>query len=402
MWLGVLSNCDLEGSILSYGCDSQVCCAFSNALSNFFRGNMFGLVDYEDEEDDMPMNVGGNGKDRGEVFEKVADSLLTSLPLTDTIWTNLEDATVAKRPSSPAPELERKDAVVLKRQKSGKGQGTELSTNKNNMTSIDDSVGFAPSMTGAQALGSIEEMKRSSQLSTSTGSPASRSDGAKIFPYENSTSSQLPGNGIAINHQTCDPDSYPATEPKHVGGGDSSSKDAHTPETVSCSNGKLNVVQQRTDCLKMLAELVGKTANGAANAPTDKISGRESEVLTSPGLHEGQHLHNGTSTSTITTDRNGGENQAEPEGTVHNLTAERCTSENGSVDFLGQESNGTTTEGVERVEHGSCPVKGNIATSGVTQQLNNGSLDSESKKLTSLGSDLIRAVTPTSPGYSVR
>ena len=26
---------------------------------------MFGLVDYEDEEDDMPINFGGNGKDGG-------------------------------------------------------------------------------------------------------------------------------------------------------------------------------------------------------------------------------------------------------------------------------------------------------------------------------------------------
>ncbi|KAG0630025.1 hypothetical protein M758_1G148600 [Ceratodon purpureus] len=373
------------------------------ALNNVtYRGNMFGLVDYEDEEDDMPINFGGNGKDGGEVFEKVSDSLLTSLPLADPIWTNLEDATIAKRKSSPASGLVRKDAVVLKRQKSGKGQETELSNNQNILTSIDDSVGVAPSMTEAQVLESVEEMKKSSQLSTSPGDPASRSDGVKIFPCDDFKSLQLPGNGLVIDHQTCDGESYPATKLNHVAGNDSSSMNADTPEVVSCSNGKPNVAEQRTDCLKMLADLVGKTANGAAISPTGKISDHESEVSTFPGMDESHYLHNGTSTSTKTADRNGGENQVEPEGTVHNLAAERCKIENGTVDYSGQESNDTATENVERVEHGVCPIKGDVAISGVTQQLNNGSLDSESKKLSSLGSDLIRAATPTSPGYSVR
>ena len=362
---------------------------------------MFGLVDYEDEEDDMPMNVGGNGKDGGELFEKASDSLLTSLPLSDTTWTNLEDATAAKRKSSPAPELERKDAVVLKRQKSGKGQETDLSNNQNNLTSIDDSVGFAPSMTGAQILGSAEGMK-SPQVSTSPGSPASRSDGAKIFPFEESKSTQLPGNGLAMDHQTCDPDPHSTTKLNHVAGGDSSGMNAVPPEIFPCSNGKPNVVQRRTDCLKMLADLVGKTTNGATNPLNDKTTGHEGEVLTSRGLHEGQRLPNGMSTSTKTTDGNGSKNQVKSEGTVHNPAVERCTRENGTADISGQESNGTATEGVERVEHGICPVNGNVAISDVTEQLNNGSLDSETKKLTSLGIDLIRAVTPTSPGYSVR
>lgn len=359
---------------------------------------MFGLVDYEDEEDDMPTNLGGNGKDGGEVVEKASDSLLSSLPLTGPIWTNLEVAAVVKRKSSPAPDLERKDPVILKRQKSGKDKVTELSNNQNNLTFMDDSVpGSAPSMTGAQVLGSVEEMKKSSQVSTSPGNSASRLDGAKIFPCEDSKSSQLPGNGLAIDQQNCYLDSCPVTEPNHVAGGDSSSMTADTPETIACSNGKPNAFQERPDRLEMLADSVGKTANGAVNSPI----GHEGEVLTSPELREGNHLSNGTSTSTIT-DGNGIENQVKSEGTIHSLAAERCTSGNGTVAFLGHESNGTSTEGVERVEHGSCPVKGNIAISGITQQLSNGSLDSESKKLTSLGSDLLRAVTPTSPGYPVR
>lgn len=88
---------------------------------------------------------------------------------------------------------------------------------------------------------------------------------------------------------------------------------------------------------------------------------------------------------------------------VRNLTAERYAGEDDKGDSLGQDCNGTATECVERVNHGTDFIKDSIAGNGGTQQLNNGSLDSEKIKLTSLGTDLIRAVTPTSLGpFTVR
>lgn len=142
---------------------------------------MFGLVDHEDEEDDIPVNLGSNGKDGGGMFEKKSDSLLTSIPLTDPIWSNLEDATVAKRKFPSAPDLDQND---LKRQKPGKGQATEHSNDRSNLTSNDFSDVSAPCLTGAEVSESAGSKKNCSQVPTSLEVPAPEPDGSRIFPYE--------------------------------------------------------------------------------------------------------------------------------------------------------------------------------------------------------------------------
>lgn len=286
---------------------------------------MFGLVDYEDE--DMPMNLGSNGKD-----------LLSSSLLSDPILPNLEDVTIEspKRKSLSASELQQNDAVAPKRQKPGKGQAAEHSSSQ---TGIDGSVGCAPSVTDAEVLKSVELMKADSEVSTSPDIPVPRSDSVKIFPYE---SAQLLGNDLA----TCDPDSHLATELNHVAGGDSlSSAHADATETVPCSNCKVNMSRQRANCLKMLADVVGKTVNGPANSRSEKIT--ECKVSTSPRLHEDQSMQNGT--------RN---------GMVRNIQAEKCTDGNGVVDLSEQQCNGNATE---RVDHGTSAIKGNNVSSGITR-----------------------------------
>ena len=42
---------------------------------------MFGLVDYEDEEDDIPMNLGNNGKDGGEVLPQPSEAITEKVRL---------------------------------------------------------------------------------------------------------------------------------------------------------------------------------------------------------------------------------------------------------------------------------------------------------------------------------
>lgn len=352
-----------------------------------FRGNMFGLVDYEDE-DDVPMNLGSYGKDGGEV----SNSLLLSVPLTDPILPNLEDITIEspKRKSLSASELLlQNDAAAPKRQKPGKGQAAEHPSSQNNLTGMDDSVGCA---TGAEVLTSAELMKVDSEAPTSPGSPAPRPDSVKLFPYEESKSAQLLGNGLAT-----DPDSYPSTKQNHIAGGDSSSVvDAYIAEAVPCSNGNVNLSRH---CLKMQVEVVGTTVNGPANSGSEKVTSHVCEVSASPELHEDQNLQNGA----MVTDGNEGESGVKPVGMVRNIQAGKCTDAHGAVDLIEQRCNGNAMEDVERVELGTSPIKGNIVISGVTEQLSNGSLDGEVKKLTSLGSDLMMAVTPTSPGaYTVR
>jgi len=361
---------------------------------------MFGLVDYEDEEDDLPMNVGKNGKDGGEVLEKESDSLLTSIPLSDPIWSNLEDATAAKRKSPPPPDLEQNDAVVSKRQRPGKSQATERSSDVRNLTSIDDSGELASSVRGAEVQESSELIRKCSPGSTSPEGSASRLDSPKIFPVEEPKSGELPGNGTVIDQRTLDSDLHPVTSANHVDGGDScSSADAETAEDLSCANGKVNTLPRSADCSSMMANNLGRTANGSANALTEKFSGHEGEVS---GRHEDPNLRNGTIGLTRGVDGNGGENRVNPD-TLLNVTAEGCTSENGTGDSFGQDCIGTANDAVKREDHGTGSVKGNCATSGATQELSNGSLESENKKLTSLSTDLLRAVTPTSPGpFTVR
>lgn len=354
-------------------------------LCSFFRGNMFGLVDYEDEEDDIPMNLGSNGKDGGEVFEKESDSLLTSIPLSDPIWSNLEDGAIAKRKSSPAPDLEPDDAVVSKRQKPGKSQATERSNDLRTLTSIDDSDESAASVRGAEVPESAELTNKCSQGPNSPEGPASLSDNSKIFPYEEP---KLPGNGAVVDWQTLDPDLHPVTKSNQVDGGDSGAETAG-----ESANGKVNMLPQSVDCSSMVANNLGRTANGSASALAEKTNGLEGEVSTPSERHEDPNLPNGTSSLARSADGNGVENPVNPDDTLLSVPAEGCASGNG----LGG-CNGTANDGVKREDYGTGSIK-----CGVAQELSNGSLESENKKLTSLGSDLLRAVTPTSPGpFTVR
>ncbi|KAG0578678.1 hypothetical protein KC19_4G041700 [Ceratodon purpureus] len=367
------------------------------ALSNVpYRGNIFGLVDYEDEEDDIPMNLGSNGKDGGGMFEKESDSLLTSIPLTDPIWSNLDDATVAKRKFPRAPDLDQNDAVVLKRQKPGTGQATERSNDQSKLTCIDGSDESAPSVTSAEVLESSGLTRKSSQSPTSLEGSDSRPDSSKVFPYEELKSEQMPGNGVIIDKETFDSDVHPVTKSNHVDEGDSfSSAGTETVVNVVRSNGNANTLLQSANCSSMVVNYARKVANGSTNSSTEKISDHEGGVVTTSGRNGVQNLHNGTNGLTRAADENGGESR-------FNTAAEGCTSGNGIGDSFGQDRKETAGEDLEKVDNVTGSIRGSIA-SGVTPQFNNGSLDSENKKLTGLGTDLLRAVTPTSPGpFTVR
>lgn len=62
----------------------------------FFRGK-FGLVDYEDEEDELFMNLGSKRKDGDGVFVSEFDCLFVVVLFLDFIWLNMEDVIVVKR-----------------------------------------------------------------------------------------------------------------------------------------------------------------------------------------------------------------------------------------------------------------------------------------------------------------
>jgi protein phosphatase-4 regulatory subunit 3 len=227
------------------------------ALSNVpYRGNMFGLVDYEDEEDDIPMNnLGSNGKDDGggKVLEKESDSLLTSIPLSDPIWSNLEsDATVAKRKFPPTPDLEQQnDAVLLKRQKP-QGAIERSSDVRGTLTSIDDSSEELAFSTGRNA----EVLESAAELLTKR--PDTEEPKPKIEEPKPASA-----NGTVVS----------VSESNHIVGGDGA-------EDLSCPNGKVsNTLSRDPDC-----------ANRIANGSTDSAS---AEVAISSGGHEDPNLHNG-------------------------------------------------------------------------------------------------------------
>ncbi|XP_024373621.1 uncharacterized protein [Physcomitrium patens] len=342
-----------------------------------YRGNMFGLVDYEDEEDDMPM--------------------LTSVPLTDPALPNSEDTTVAKRKSPPPEDLDQYDTVVSKRQKPEQAQVGKDANGQNDVTCIDNSHEIAPSELGSGVQGPAELIRKCSQVSSSPGSPASRSDNVKIFPVEEPRVAQLSGNGIMIDEKTSDANLHSVVKSNHVGGGVSgSNNDTKKGVNDFCSNGQIKTLPLSADCSPLVGNDTKNTANGGTNSVTDQISEHEGEFSTPPGRDEKQRLQNAPGSLTRAADEIIDDSRVTTEEIVCNTTAEKCT---GDDDIC----NGTAIEGVEVVDHGNGFIKDTMAMNVATQLLNNGSLDHESKKMSGLGTDIIRAVTPTSPEpYTVR
>lgn len=79
------------------------------------RKSAVGLVDYEDEDEEMPRTLGNNGK----------DSDMKNSPA-DTVWQEVDDGGVAKRKTSLAPSLEQTDATPPKRQKAEDSHAADL------------------------------------------------------------------------------------------------------------------------------------------------------------------------------------------------------------------------------------------------------------------------------------
>lgn len=194
----------------------------------------------------------------------------------------------------------------------------------------------------------------------------------------------MPGHGIIIDQRTFNSNVQTVTKPNHVGGGDSRSNvGAETAGNVSCSNGYVTMLHQSAGPTSIVANDAGNTANGSAKSSSEKSNDHEGGLLATSRRYEVQNLRYGTSSLTRVADGNVGDSRI-------NRAAEGCRSENGIGDSFGPDCNGIANEGTQRVDHGTGSFKGSIATSGVTQQLNNGSLDCENKKMNSLGTDLMR------------
>uniref|UniRef100_A0A7I4D3Y0 Serine/threonine-protein phosphatase 4 regulatory subunit 3-like central domain-containing protein n=1 Tax=Physcomitrium patens TaxID=3218 RepID=A0A7I4D3Y0_PHYPA len=253
-----------------------------------FRGK-FGLVDYEDEEDELPMNLGSKRKDGDGVLVSESDRLLAAVPLSDPIWSNMEDATVAKRKSHSGPDLDQNHANCLKKQRSEMVQETGDSNDSSNVTCIDDLDKLTPSVTGAETRG-VAESTNCFQVSASSENPVSKPDSVKIFPFEEPRNGcqemlALPaGNAIVVDRKTFDSASESDTTTNHVDGGDSGSiVDTDTAGSVFISNGKVSTFSRSANCVLTVAKDKQNVMNGAANSLIEQSSSHKEEVSTSPG-----------------------------------------------------------------------------------------------------------------------
>lgn len=366
-------------------------------------------MDYEDEDEDMPTAMGVNGKGGGGIFERKSDTVLLAIPISDPIWPDVEDVSVAKRKSPLAPSLEQTDATALKRQKPEEGQANEHSNDEALSASVDNSPGVGPPTGSAEVLG-LESVRELSSVSISPQMSAASKTDANLGSSEKSRSDLLSSKETLVEYQG--PGMYPPSSSDHGldGGGTVSNPEVIAATSVGGSHGDVDMVSRAVSIPASVSPpnytttLLNDTPNSLQGPPgveSLKSSGRL-ENISNLGPTEGSDRNNTMNISPRDAVVHGHETCCKS-GDMDCKVADRVPSENGVGACLAENGNGTACEGSERVVHGIVSSKSSSGSNSGLSQQHNVSIGSEGNKLTSLGSDLMRAVTPTSPGpYTVR
>jgi hypothetical protein len=360
-------------------------------------------VDYEDEDEDVPARLGTNGKGRVGMFEQKSDSLLSTLPIADPIWPDMEDVTTAAKRKTPvAPSITETDAAACKRQKAeSDGETVSHLSDLGAVKGMKDLV-----LTVSEHVSSAETSVSETQqrmLTTPptylTAVPTAISDGNDI------TSVPLNNNEHSVYHESLD---MFQDEVETDGSSDvvlnvdyvSSNGPTSTNDPVSIPDGLLQ------------ASSNGPLNDAVAAAGVEAATRHMVETLsTTTCPSENREMHSGggidSAATGDTTGMNGHKAKNKTGEVVECNVAERFATENGTagVVCLGENCNGAVAAGIgdsERIGGGEASKTGfSESNSDSTQQ--SVSIGSEAKKLAGLGSDLMRAVSPSSPGsYTVR
>lgn len=350
----------------------------------------------------MPAALGINGKDTGGVFEKKSDNLLPTIPLADPIWPEVEDVSLAKRKLPLAPSLEDTDATALKRQKPEEGRANEHSVNEASLSRIDDSQGVGPSSSG-EVLGFTESARDLPPVLACSELPTPPNN-AKVQRFEDSKPEVLSSKEEGETDPKKSETGQPAVSSlDHAGnGGSQNDTDATTGVDAEPSSRTTNMAPSDPVSVPVSSETDG-ASKSAVVKPSSHVDDEVSAPTASCGVVDG---HDDDSRETMKGAGMNGVADTPPSGDMDcKVVADGAPTDNGVGGCSGDDAcNGTATEGSERVGHGTISSKGSSGSnSGLSQQHNVSVVGSEGNKLTSLGTDVMRGVTPTSPGsYSVR
>ncbi|CAM6107221.1 unnamed protein product [Calypogeia fissa] len=90
-----------------------------------FRGGPFGLVDYEDEDEDAPSGLGSSKE--GSSDRKPEGVLLPPLPISDPIWPEMEEVPVKRKISASLDSQDSENATAVKRRRPKTDDGNSRS-----------------------------------------------------------------------------------------------------------------------------------------------------------------------------------------------------------------------------------------------------------------------------------
>ncbi|KAG0581095.1 hypothetical protein KC19_4G224600 [Ceratodon purpureus] len=333
-----------------------------------FRESAIGLVDYDDEDEDMPAALGINGKNSGGVFEKKSENLLPTSPLTDAIWQEVDDGTIAKRKTPLAPGSEETDSTPPKRQKPEDGHLADYSDSQSRIFDVVDTGRVGSDVTSSEVPDLAEPVMPNSASLAAQDISTKVKDSKVASPDQHGSSALHQASSsshISRSNSGATPDAD--TENPH--------QDLHTapsgPDSVPLS-GRVGLVA--TDA-QLLHDVLVETAATTASE-VEKVA-----------IASGDCMREKCG--------NGGENLAKPLEVVCSGATERGSVENGTDCRSVEDCNGSASESAERVGLGAAiPIDG--SNSNLSQQ-HNVSLGSEGNK------HIMRTVSPTSPGsYTVR
>jgi hypothetical protein len=360
----------------------------------------------------VPTGLGTNGKEQMGMLQHKNDNSLSTIPIADPIWPDVEDVTAAakrKTPISPSV-LETDAAAASKRQKPETRQAVSHSCDLGAVRGMKDLVVTVQNTSSGKVL-SIPEaddrMPTSSPYLTAVPIP---------HVQDNTTPVSLNSKEHSVNQQSL------SMVVDGVGSGGSSV--VMNADYINSSNGPIN-----SNPITASDDSHVQTSSGSIDAAGGglEVTKQHSEevVSTTSPSEDREECCSGSAASACdtTTGLNGCEMNSKKAAAaaaevVCTVAADRFVTENGGVGGcsgdncnwgpgIGGGSDRVVGGGDETSKtnnNGCCSESNSDVITQQQQQQHSVSIGSETNnKLVSLGSDLMRAVSPSSPGpYSVR
>nr|XP_024370707.1 serine/threonine-protein phosphatase 4 regulatory subunit 3-like isoform X2 [Physcomitrium patens] len=347
------------------------------------RRTTVGLVDYEDEDEDLPPALGINRKDSGGVLDKKSESIPPATFLTDPIWQEVEDGSISKRKVYLAPNSEPPGTTSFKRQKPEDGHAADRSNSEPYLSGLVDS-------SGAESVETCSEVPGLAKSSILGSIPPAQDITSKMCKAEDSIATSVDQHGPGDMNQASSSDHTGRGNPEVIS--DMDVQHAHQDSETAASESGSAPLGDIVDLVATEAQLLNDRPAEVASVEMEKASACVEDNISKNGPED------------LLREKcvNGGESPPKSLDVGCSFATERGSTQNGLDCYSVEDCNGSTSESSERVGVGAIPIKGvSDSSSSVLQQ--SASLGSEGNKVSNLGTDIMRAVTPTSPGpYTVR